>query len=174
VTRVRAVDDRDFDAIAALTNEYIANTPIHFGYEKVTGAELRDAWWPKHATYPYLVAVDEDDRFLGYAKAGAWRERAAYQWTAEVGIYVAANSHRRGVGRTLYAELIAQCKVRGFHTLVGGITLPNEASVRLHEALGFVKVAHFQCVGWKLGRWHDVGFWQLVLAPATESPVTLH
>jgi len=162
---IRAVSDGDFAAVAALTNEYILNTAIHFGVEPVTANELRDAWLPKRERYPFLIAVDASNEFLGYAKAGVWRERAAYRWTAEVGVYVIERAQRSGVGRALYARLIADCRARGLHSLVGGITLPNEASVRLHEAIGFVKTAFFAQAGWKFGRWHDVGFWQLMLLP---------
>lgn len=161
---VRAVDDLDFSAIAALTNIYIAGTAIHFGYEPVSDQELRDAWWSKRERYPFLVATDDDGQFLGYAKAGPWRERAAYAWTAEVGVYVVESAQRRGVGKSLYWHLIEACRERGFHSLVGGITLPNDPSVRLHEAMGFRHVATFRDAGWKFGRWHDVGFWQVMLA----------
>ena len=164
--RIRPVTDGDFDAVAELTNVYIEGTAIHFGYEPVSGSELRNAWWPKRDRYPFLVAVLESGSFLGYAKAGVWRERAAYRWTAEVGVYVQPGAHGQGIGKGLYATLIEACAARGLHSLVGGITLPNERSVRLHESLGFRKVAHFERAGWKLGRWHDVGFWQLMLAPA--------
>lgn len=164
---LRAVADADFPPIAELTNFYIATSPIHFGIDPVTPAELRDAWWPKRDRYPFLVASDADGGFLGYAKAGVWRDRMAYKWTAEVGIYVERHNQRRGVGRALYARLIELCRDRGFHSLVGGITLPNEPSVRLHEALGFRKAGHFERAGWKFGQWHDVGFWQLMLRDGT-------
>ncbi len=166
--KIRPVADPDFEAIAELTNFYIEGTAIHFGYEPVTAQELRDGWWPKRARYPYLVAVTEQGSLLGYAKAGVWRERAAYRWTAEVGIYVQPDSQGRGLGKVLYGQLVDECEARGLHSLVGGITLPNERSVRLHEALGFRKVAHFERAGWKFGRWHDVGFWQRMLAPAAQ------
>jgi phosphinothricin acetyltransferase len=159
---IRSVEDADWPAIADLTNHYIEHTAVHFGYEPVTPTELRDLWWPKRDLYPFLVAAD-GARFLGYAKAGLWRERAAYKWTAEVGIYVARDAQRTGVGTRLYQALIDECRERGFHSLVGGITLPNEPSVRLHERVGFVKVAHFAHAGFKFGAWHDVGFWQVML-----------
>ncbi|MFO0828019.1 MAG: N-acetyltransferase family protein [Phycisphaerales bacterium] len=170
IARIRGVEDADFAAIADLTNEYIRKTAIHFSYEPVTDAELRDLWWPKRDRYPFLVATDERGEFLGYAKAGVWRERYAYRWIAEVGIYVMPFAQRGGVGRALYGQLVDECRERGLHSLVGGITLPNDASVRLHEAMGFVKVAHFARAGWKFGRWHDVGFWQLMLRDADEAP----
>ncbi|MBL9150286.1 MAG: N-acetyltransferase [Phycisphaerae bacterium] len=159
---IRTVEDSDWPAIADLTNHYIEHTAIHFGYDPVTPNELRELWWPKRDLYPFLVAAD-GTRFLGYAKAGVWRERAAYKWTAEVGVYVARDTQGAGVGTRLYQALIDACRERGFHSLVGGITLPNEPSVRLHERVGFVKVAHFAHAGYKFGAWHDVGFWQVKL-----------
>lgn len=170
---IRAVREGDWDAIARLTNVYIESTAVHFGYEPVTGQELRDGWWPKRERYPFLVAADGNGRFLGYAKAGPWRERAAYQWTAEVGIYVESFAHGRGIGRALYASLFEACRARGFHSLVGGVTLPNDASCRLHEAMGFVRVATFARAGWKLGAWHDVAFYQRMLAGDGEAPRAL-
>ncbi len=174
---IRPVRAEDFDAVAALTNHFIVNTAIHFGYEEVTAEELRASWEKSKGKYPYLVAeVDGADpasrragtgppksSLAGYAKCGVWRDRSAYQWTAETGIYVAPSMQRRGVGRRLYGALIDECRRCGFHSLIGGITLPNEASVRLHEAMGFVRVGQFEDAGWKFGAWHGVGFWQLML-----------
>jgi phosphinothricin acetyltransferase len=174
VVAIRTVEEGDWEAIAALTNAYIVGTAVHFGYEPVTGAELRAAWWPKRERYPFLVADDtRTGAFLGYAKAGSWRERAAYQWTAEVGIYVVADAQRRGVGRRLYGALIEACRARGFHSLVGGVTLPNEPSCALHEAMGFRRVATFARAGWKLGRWHDVAFYQCMLRDGADEPTPL-
>src|SRR5829696_3859195 len=96
---IRPVRDHDFDALAAITNHYIATTAIHFAYEAVTGPELRTAWKKR---YPWLVA--EAGAVLGYAKAGVWRDRAAYQWTCEVGLYVADAARGRGIGTALYRE----------------------------------------------------------------------
>lgn len=170
---IRPVEDGDWEPIATLTNVYIEGTAVHFGYEPVSADELRRAWWPKRARYPFLVAIDRASGFAGYAKAGAWRERSAYQWTAEVGIYVEPKAQGRGIGRALYTSLIEACRSRGFRSLVGGITLPNDASCRLHEAVGFRLVATFAEAGWKLGAWHDVAFYQLMLepnAPRTAAP----
>lgn len=170
---IRGVEEGDWDAIARLTNVYINGTAVHFGYEPVSGRELRDAWWPKRDRYPFLVASESSGRFLGYAKAGAWRDRAAYQWTAEVGIYIEADAQGRGIGTTLYRALFDACRERGFQSLVGGVTLPNGASCRLHESLGFRHVATFARAGWKLGTWHDVAFFQLMLTDGPTPPRAL-
>lgn len=161
--RIRPVQDADFSAVAELTNHFILNTAIHFGYDAVSADELREMWRKYRETYPFLVA-EVDGRFAGYCKAGVWRDRTAYQWTPESGIYVVPGAHRRGVGRALYLRLFEVLARQGFHSVVGGITLPNEPSVRLHEAVGFVKVGHIARAGWKFDRWWDVGFWQKSLA----------
>jgi len=158
---IRPATDDHLEAIAAITSHYIATSAIHFGDRPVTGAELaaQRAADPRH---PWLVAVD-GDRVVGYAKAGPWRSRAAYRWTCELGLYVAPGHHRRGLGRALYRTLIDEVTARGFHGAIGGITLPNPASVALHESLGFVHVGTVREAGWKLDRWHDVGFWHRTL-----------
>ena len=159
---IRAARDDDFEAIARITNHYIATSAIHFGYDPVTGEELADKWRsdPRHA---WLVA-DEAGEVLGYAKSGTWRERAAYRWTCELGLYVAAHAHRRGLGSALYTALIAEVSRRGFRSAVAGISLPNAASVALHEKLGFVSIGVVRDAGFKHGAWHDVGFYQKLLA----------
>lgn len=169
---VRPVIATDFDAIAALTNTYITTTAIHFSYDPVTADELRTSWLRHAATYPFLVA-ERDGRFAGYAKAGPWRERAAYQWTPESGIYVEHSAQGQGVGTALYSCLADALRAKGFHSVIASVTLPNDASVRLHQRLGFVKVSHVKDAGWKFNRWHDVGFWQLMLnAGPPVSPLT--
>lgn len=160
---IRTATEADFDAIAEITNHYIRTTPIHFGYQPVTGTELRESWQKNRDVYPFLTLVGADGTIVGYAKAGRWRERAAYDRTAEVGIYLHPTHHGRGWGKRLYMELVAACRGVGMHTLVGGIALPNPASVRLHEACGFTLAGTFREVGWKFEAWHDVAFYQLML-----------
>lgn len=168
---VRPAIAADFEAIAELTNGYIATTIVHFGHRAVSADELRAAWEAERTTHPFVVA-EHDGAFAGYAKSTRWRSRDAYAWTAETSIYVAAATHRRGAGRALYEALVAACSDAGFHALVAGIVLPNEASVGFHEALGFRPVGTFREVGWKLGRWNDVLFVQRMLRDATQVPVS--
>lgn len=158
---LRAATADDFDAIAAITAPYVETTAIHFAYVPPTAAELRAQWSPD-GRYPWLCALDGPD-VVGYAKAGAWRDRAAYQWTAEVGFYLAPSHRGRGFGTRLLAALVDELTARGFHAAIGGVTLPNPASVALLEKAGFAPVGVFAQVGWKLGAWHDVGFWQRAL-----------
>ncbi|HSN27013.1 MAG TPA: GNAT family N-acetyltransferase [Kofleriaceae bacterium] len=157
---IRAVHNADFDAIAAITNHYITTSTIHFGYEPVTAADLRDARSPRH---PFLVD-ERGGRVVAYAKAGVWRERAAYAWTTEVGIYVESGSRRGGIGGPLYIALLEACRYAGFHSAIGGIALPNDASVALHQRLGFEHVGTVRDAGFKNDAWHAVAFYQKVLA----------
>lgn len=159
---IRPVTEGDFDAIAALTNYYIVHTAIHFGLEPVPAAELRDAWMATREQFPFLVA-EVDGEFSGYAKAYTWRSRKAYDRTCEAGIYIDSKFQGRGVGKRLYTALLEECRTKGFHTVVGGIALPNDVSCRLHEACGFQKTGVFRQVGHKFGQWHDVAFYQIML-----------
>jgi phosphinothricin acetyltransferase len=163
---VRDFEHRDVAPACALTNWYIEHTAIHFATVPATDAEFEQGWRAGRERHPW-VAAELDGAFAGYAKAYVWRERAAYARTCECGLYVARGLERRGVGRALYRELLARLAAAGFHTVVAGISLPNDASVALHEALGFQKVGHFRECGFKFGRFHDVAFWQLALADAT-------
>lgn len=189
----RPVQPADFPAIAELTNHYILRTSIHFGHEPVTAEELRASWEKSRGRYPSLVldtaavaagrpsagAIEPGpdappiSHIAGYAKAGVWRDRAAYSWTAELGVYVHPLLHGMGIGKVLYRTVIEITRRQGFHTLIAGITLPNDASVRLHESVGFMPVGTHRRVGWKFERWHDVGFWELPLRDASHRATPL-
>lgn len=169
---IRPTTESDFPAIAALTNRFIRFTAVHFAYDPVTPEELAATWRDSVVTYPWLTAEFEG-RFAGYAKAGPWRTRAAYQWTAEAGLYIEDTCRGRGIGTRLYSALMDALRDRGFHSVIGGITLPNDGSVRLHERLGFQHVGTVRHAGHKLGAWHDVGFWQLMLRDERQVPTHL-
>jgi phosphinothricin acetyltransferase len=154
----------DFEAIAAIANHYIRQTAVHFGDRDVPAAEMLELWQRHEDVYPWLVTI-EGGAVAGFAKAGEFRTRAAYRWTTEVGIYLAAEKCGQGLGAPLYARLVDMLRAQGFHSAIGGITLPNPASVRLHEKLGFRHWGTTAHAGWKFGAWHDVGFWQLMLQP---------
>jgi phosphinothricin acetyltransferase len=106
---------------------------------------------------------EEDGAIAGYAYATEWKERSAYRFSVESTVYVAPGLAGRGIGTRLYEALLAELQRRKVHCVIGGISLPNDASVALHERLGFVKIGHFKEVGWKFDRWVDVGYWELVL-----------
>jgi L-amino acid N-acyltransferase YncA len=110
---------------------------------------------------------------LGFAKSSPWKGRCAYHWTAETSVYLRPECHGRGLGRALYDRLIDVMRAQGWRTLLGGITQPNDASVRLHEACGFRKVALLERVGWKFDRWWDVGYWELHLRDTAAPPAPI-
>jgi phosphinothricin acetyltransferase len=115
------------------------------------------------AGLPWLVAA-EGDTVFGYAYATKWRVRHAYRFSVESSVYLDKAHSGRGIGATLYRELLTQLRAGGSHLVIGGIALPNAASVALHEKMGFKKVAQFGEVGFKFGKWVDVGYWELKLA----------
>lgn len=159
---IRPARDTDFDAIAAITNHYIVTTTIHFGYEALPVTYYRDMWSPE-SRFPWFAA-EEAGEVVGYAKAGVWRARAAYDWTAEVGLYVRHDQRGKGLGRALYTALLDELAARKFHSAIAGITLPNEPSIELHLALGFTSVGVVRDAGFKHDRWCDVEFFQKLLA----------
>lgn len=167
---IRSVEAADFDAIADITNVYVRRTSIHFGTQPVTGEELRADWETTRERYAFVVAVAAAAGPVGFAKAMRFRPRPAYDWTAEVGIYVDEPYQRRGLARALYRRLFSISKMQGFHSLVASIALPNEASVKLHEGIGFRPVGTFPEIGFKLGAFHDVAFWTLRINEAMPPP----
>jgi len=160
---IRPARAADAGAICAIYNHYVATTTISFEEAPVTEAEMAQRLAAvAEADLPWLVML-EGDTLIGYAYATKWRVRAAYRYSVESSIYMAPESAGQGAGRLLYEALLAALRERGLHLVIGGIAQPNEASVRLHERLGFQKVAHFSEVGLKFGRWIDVAYWQLKL-----------
>lgn len=156
---LRPARHADAAAIAAIYAHYVRTSVITFETEAPDAAEMAARISSLLPRYPYLVA-EEDGAVLGYAYAGKLYDRAAYRWTAEATVYVAPGQHRRGIGRMLYGALIATLEKQGFQAVIGRITLPNTASVALHEAFEFVACGVFAKVGFKHGAWHDVGLYQ--------------
>ena len=167
--RVRVATEDDLDQVCALVNHFIVTTTFNFRTEPQTVDEWRRDWGRLHRRFPWLVATD-GDRVVGMAYAAPWKERAAYQWTAETTVYVDPSVQRRGVAGVLYRDLLDRLRRQGFRNAIAVIGLPNDASVRLHERHGFVPVALLPGIGFKHGGWHDVGFWQVRLQDGTASP----
>jgi L-amino acid N-acyltransferase YncA len=164
---LRLATPDDGAAIAALYNHFITTTTISFEEAAVSAGDMAQRVADVLASgLPWLVAYD-GDTLLGYAYATKWRVRHAYRFSVESTVYLAAGQAGRGLGSQLYGELIERLRAAGCHLVIGGIALPNEASVALHEKLGFEKVAHFKEVGYKFDRWLDVGYWQLALSANT-------
>ncbi|MBS1678663.1 MAG: N-acetyltransferase [Actinobacteria bacterium] len=167
---IRPADpDRDAAACAAIYAPSVESTPISFELEPPDAAEFSRRIKGCSATHQFLVG-EAGGHVVGYAYACRWRERAAYDWAVEVSVYVDSAHKGRGVGRALYTELLDRLRVQGFRIAVAGITLPNPASIALHERMGFQSIGVLSRVGWKLGSWHDVGYWQLLLQPDAADP----
>jgi phosphinothricin acetyltransferase len=160
----------DARAIADIYAPYVTATAITFEIDPPPDADEFAARMRRiGATYPWLVATLGGE-ILGYAYACENRSRAAYRWSVDAAVYLRASAHRQGIGRALYERLFALLRAQGFVNAFAGITLPNAASVGLHEAMGFRLIGVHRDVGWKLGAWHDVGWWQLALAKPEPDP----
>ena len=160
---IRPVQLSDADQIVGIYNYYVDQTVITFEEESVSGLEFQKRiQGVLDAGMPWLVA-EADVKIIGYAYANHWRKRVAYRFSVESAVYVSHDQVGQGTGSSLYAELLDELENLGMHCVLGGISLPNPDSVRLHERLGFEKVAHHREVGRKFDRWIDVGFWQLQL-----------
>jgi len=159
----REAGEADLEAIAAVHAHYVEGTVATFDVEPLPVEGWREKWSAgRDADHPWLVA-EEGGEVVGFAYCGPFRPKAAYRPTVETTIYLESGAVGRGIGRSLYAELLGEAARRGFHLAVAGITLPNEASLALHAGLGFTEVGVFSEVGHKLGEWRDVGWWQLRL-----------
>jgi phosphinothricin acetyltransferase len=164
---LRTAREDDAAALTMIYNHYIRDTIITFE-EVPIGADEMGQRMADVASggLPWLVATD-DDRVIGYAYATPWRPRTAYRFAVESTIYLAPDLLGNGIGTMLYGALLDRLREGGIHAIIGGIALPNAASIRLHEKLGMHKVAHFEAVGFKFGQWIDVGYWQVTCdAPA--------
>jgi L-amino acid N-acyltransferase YncA len=159
---IRAFGEDDAAAAASLSNWFIEHSAVHFG----DSAEAVSVWLQRLREsgdrYPWVVA-ECGGRFAGFATSGRWRDRAAYEHTVEVSVYVEHWARGRGVGRALYEALFERLRGLGYHTAIAGMTEPNEASEALHRSMGFRRVGSFRAVGRKFDVWHDVVFFQLML-----------
>lgn len=160
---IRPAIATDADSIARIYNHYILNTIITFEEQAVSAQEMAGRIAEvTSASLPWLVAEDAG-RIVGYAYASKWKGRCAYRFSVESTVYLDPDSAGKGHGSKLYERLFASLRECGTHAVIGGIALPNPASIALHEKLGMKKVAHFSEVGFKFGKWIDVGYWQATL-----------
>lgn len=166
----RVATREDASAIAEIYAPYVSETAITFEIDPPPDADEFAARLARiGAVYPWLVAT-VDREIVGYAYACENRSRAAYRWSVDAAVYLRASTHRRGIGRALYERLFALLRAQGFVNAFAGITLPNAASVGLHEAFGFRLIGVHEQVGWKLGAWRNVGWWQLAFATPAANP----
>jgi phosphinothricin acetyltransferase len=170
-TTIRPADpDRDAAACAAIYAPSVSGSSTSFELEAPDAAAFARRIAAYSATHGFLVA-EQGGEVVGYAYACPHAERPAYRWSVESSVYIDAGHHGEGLGRALYTELFERLRRQGFHVVIAGITLPNPASVGLHESMGFEPIGVLRRIGWKLGAWHDVGWWQLeLLEPGAEAP----
>jgi len=161
--KIREAIESDLPQLLNIYNEIILNTTAVYDYEPHS-LEMRRQWFDakKEQGFPIFVAEDSE-RILGFSSIGPFRAWAAYKYSVENSVYVAAGARGHGVGRLLLAPLIDAARKLNLHTIIAGIDAMNEASLRLHKSFGFEEVADFKQVGWKFGRWLDLKFLQLIV-----------
>ena len=159
---IRLATEADAARMLAIYAPFVRESPITFEVVPPSVEEFRTHVAETMESLPWLVC-EADGVVLGFAYAARHRPREAYQWSADCSVYVDADHRGRGIGRSLYTSLFACLRALGYYNVYAGITLPNGPGVALHEALGFVAVGVYRSVGYKMGAWHDVGWWHLAL-----------
>jgi L-amino acid N-acyltransferase len=168
--QVRTANDTDLPAILEIYNDAIMNTTAVYDYEPHT-LEMRKQWFRIKEAQGYPVFVAEDNgRVVGFSSIGPWRAWAAYKYSVENSIYVAADQRGKGIGKKLLEPLIEAAKQLDLHAIIAGIDATNEVSIKLHRGFGFTEAGQFKQVGFKFGRWLDLTFMQLLLK-TPEQPV---
>lgn len=168
---IRSADPaRDAARVAEIYRPAVENNFIAFEEIAPDAAEMTRRMSALLVRLPWLVAEDESGRVIGYAYASPHRERAAYRWSVDISVYVDAARHGRGVGRSLYDALLPILRELGYVSAYAGVGLPNPASVALHEAIGMTRVGIYRRVGYKLGEWRDVAWFEMRLTEPTTDP----
>jgi phosphinothricin acetyltransferase len=160
---IRRVMTEDAAAIRGIYNYYVEHTVISFEEKPVTLEEMEGRIRSIGAAYPWFIWEEKDGGLLGYGYANTWKDRPSYRYTAELSVYVRNGRQGGGIGGALMARLLEELRKTELHALVSAITLPNEGSVALHEKFGFKHTGRFREIGFKLDKWLDVGYWELVL-----------
>jgi L-amino acid N-acyltransferase YncA len=166
---VRDASERDGAACAAIYAPYVTDTAITFETEPPSGEEMAQRILAASQRHAWLV-LEHRGRIVGYAYGGTFNSRAAYRWACEVSVYLELGRRRTGAGKTLYSALLPRLAERGFRVAAAGMTLPNDASVGLHRAMGFEHVGVYRRIGFKHGAWHDVAWAQRILAEGEDPP----
>ena len=160
---IRDVKHEDIEEITSIYNHYISNSVVTFEESEISSSAIEERVLKVKDSGNHWIVALENHTVVGYAYSAKWNNRAAYSKTVEVSVYLSNSYFKKGVGTKLYKELFRRLQENQMHVVIGGITLPNPASVALHEKFGMVKVAHFSEVGFKFGKWLDVGYWQVKL-----------
>jgi len=159
---IRKANSDDAYDITLIYNHYVENSTITFETSPVSTEEMANRIANTTEKYPYFV-YKESGKVLGYCYVSSWKKKAAYNNTVESTVYIDKDFQGKGIGRALMNKLINDLKERSFHAVIACITIPNPSSVKLHEELGFRRVSEFKEVGYKFGKWLDVGDWELIL-----------
>ncbi len=159
--------ERDAAACLAIYAPFVTGSAISFEAVPPTGSEFADRIARYSSRHAFLVA-DDDGTVAGFAYACPHRERAAYRWTAETSVYVDPGRHGRGIGTALYEQLLSLLRSQGIRLALGGVTLPNDASIALHRRCGFLQIGVYPSVGWKAGAWRDVAWLVCDLDPEAD------
>ena len=159
---IRTVQTKDIREICTIYNYYIENTTITFEEEPISDDEMGKRINEIVPSYPWLV-YEYNETVLGYAYATRWKARAAYRHSVELSIYISKDNLGKGIGKKLYETILAELRKTDVHAVIGGMSLPNVPSEKLHESLGFKKMAEFKEVGYKFQKWIDVGYWELII-----------
>lgn len=173
--RIRLASPADAAGILAIYQPFITDSVVSFEIEPIDEVEMSRRISHYVQTHPWLV-YERAGEILGYVYASKHNERAAYRWSADVSVYTGPAQRRMGLGRALYTSLFACLRLQGIYNAYAGITLPNPASVGLHESMGFTPVGVYRSVGYKFAGWHDVGWWEMELTlrpPSPAEPVSL-
>ena len=159
---IREVAIKDAEALVNIYNYYVINSTVTLDLVPFSILDFEEKIRTISRDFPFIVDEVQNE-VLGYAYANTFRTKPAYKNTVELTVYIKHAETGKQIGKKLYSKLLQQLKSQGYHVVIGGSTLPNDASVKLHETFGFKKVAHFKEVGHKFDKWHDVGFWHLTL-----------
>jgi L-amino acid N-acyltransferase YncA len=166
---IRLAEERDAEVIQRIYAPFVLHTAVSFEIEPPSVDEMRSRIVKTLTRLPWLVC-ERNGKVIGYVYASPHRERPGYAWSVDVAVYIDEEHRRHGIGRALYTSLFQILRLQGFYNAYAGVALPNSGSVGLHEAMGFEPVGVYRAVGYKLGQWHDVGWWQLALQAPSATP----
>lgn len=168
--RLRMAGPQDAAAVASIYAPYVEDTDVTLEYDVPPAAEIARRMAEKAGLFPWLVAEDGGGAVLGYAYGGRLAARRGYDWVCESSVYMAQSAHRRGVGRALYTALLGLLAAQGYRSVVGILSIPNPASQRFHESMGFARMGLLEDITYKFGRVRSVGYYVKRLHPAMENP----
>jgi len=174
--RTRLAQHDDLPAILAISNRAAMETIANFAVEPESLEHWQHLWQTTHEKFPWFVAETESEDqsasgdIVGFSKASPWQGRCAYQFAAEVAVYVKPEYHGMGMGTELYERLFSTLQKQGYRSALAMISLPNASSVRVHERFGMQQIGTLQRIGWKFNAWHDVGIWQVVFDDSENPP----